>query len=414
MEDLLTRFIRYTAINTQSDENSKTCPSTAGQLNLARVLTEELKAIGLQKVSLDENGYVMAELPANTETAAPVIGFIAHMDTAEDASGENVKAQIIPDYDGNLIPLKGKQDCVLNPAEFPELLHYKGQTLITTDGTTLLGADDKAGVACIISAMEFLLENPRIPHGDIRIAFTPDEEIGRGADRFDIARFGAEFAYTVDGGELGEMESENFNAGRADILIEGVNVHPGTAKNQMRNAILLGMELNSMLPEWERPEHTEGYEGFFHLLAMEGTVSACRMVYIIRDHDRTRFENKKAMIHDAVAFINKKYGRESVKLTLTDQYYNMKEIIDQFPQVIDLAVQAITSSEIQALRVPVRGGTDGARLSFMGLPCPNIFTGGHNYHGIYEYIPLESMLKARDVILKIISLAVEQATDQTA
>ncbi|MCK5520172.1 MAG: peptidase T [Candidatus Marinimicrobia bacterium] len=406
MKDLLTRFLDYTKIGTRSNENSETCPSTEEQWQLANYLKKECEDIGLTDVKLDKNAYLTATLASNIEKTVPTIGFLAHMDTAQDASGDNVKAQIIENYDGKAIKLKGKENLFLDPKNFPELLRYKGQKLITTDGTTLLGADDKAGIAAIVAAMEYLIKNPQIKHGKIRIGFTPDEEIGRGADLFDVKNFGADFAYTVDGGEIGEFETENFNAARADIDIEGINVHPGTAKNQMRNALNIAMELHQMLPVSERPEYTENHEGFYHLISMSGAVDKAELHYIIRDHDRAKFENKKDTLQKAVAFINDKYQKEYVTLTIKDQYYNMKEIIDTVPHIIDLAVNAIKACDITPLRVPVRGGTDGSRLSYMGLPCPNIFTGGHNYHGIYEYLPYESLEKSRDVVLKIIELAV--------
>ena len=405
MKSITDRFFSYVKMDTQSDETSASSPSTEKQLNLARILVEELKNMGLRKVSLDSHGYVMASIPANTEKTLPVIGFIAHMDTSPDMSGMNVNPKIIHNYDGGEILLNREKRIFLSPADFPELKNYAGQSLITTDGNTLLGADDKAGITEIMSAVEYLMEHPEIKHGAISIGFTPDEEIGRGADHFDVKAFDADFAYTVDGGEIGELEYENFNAALATIHIKGRNVHPGTAKNKMINSIHVAAEFNSMLPEEDRPEATEGYEGFFHLTDFSGTVEQTRFRYIIRDHDKSRFEARKEKVADIARQINTKYQHDTVTVELTDQYYNMKEKIEPVMHIIDLAKRAMLESGVKPVIKPIRGGTDGARLSYMGLPCPNIFTGGHNFHGRYEYIPVQSMEKAVKVILKIIELS---------
>ena len=394
------RFLRYAASDTQSDEHARTMPSTPGQMRFAESLTEELKAFGLHDVSLDENGYVMATLPANTRrTDVPVIGFIAHMDTSPDMSGRDVKPRIIA-YAGGDIVLNESLGVVLSPDVFPELNHYVGQELIVTDGTTLLGADDKAGVAAIVSAMEYLLAHPEVEHGTVRIAFTPDEEIGRGADRFDVARFGCFGAYTVDGGELGELEYENFNAAQAVITLRGRNIHPGSAKGRMINASLLAMQLNDMLPPAERPETTEGREGFFHLTEMAGSVEEAQLTYIIRDHDRALFEKKKETLREAVRRINETYP-ECCTLDMRDQYYNMREVIDRRPELIQWARQAMEAAGVTPIERPIRGGTDGARLSFMGLPCPNLFAGGMNFHGRYEYLPVPSLRKSMETIIHL-------------
>ena len=394
------RFLRYAASDTQSDEQARTMPSTPGQMRFAESLTEELKALGLHDVSLDENGYVMATLPANTRrTDVPVIGFIAHMDTSPDMSGRDVKPRIVA-YTGGDIVLNESLGVVLSPDVFPELNHYVGQELIVTDGTTLLGADDKAGVAAIVSAMEYLLTHPEVEHGTVRIAFTPDEEIGRGADRFDVARFGCFGAYTVDGGELGELEYENFNAAQAIVTLRGRNIHPGSAKGRMINASLLAMQLNDMLPPAERPETTEGREGFFHLTEMTGTVEEARLTYIIRDHDRALFEKKKETLREAVRRIHATYP-ESCTLDMRDQYYNMREVIDRRPELIQWARQAMEAAGVTPIERPIRGGTDGARLSFMGLPCPNLFAGGMNFHGRYEYLPVPSLQKSMETIIHL-------------
>jgi len=404
VEKVVERFLRYVAIDTQSDPESSSFPSTAKQLDLARLLVRELEEIGMQDVTLDENGYVMATLPANVRQDIPTIGFIAHMDTSPDMSGKNVRPVLVENYDGGDIVLNREKNIILSPADFPDLKNYAGETLITTDGTTLLGADNKAGIAEIITAMEYLLTHPEIEHGEIKVAFTPDEEIGRGADRFDVGKFNAAFAYTVDGGPLGELEYENFNAASARIRIQGRNVHPGSAKNKMVNSMLIAMELNSLLPPGERPEYTDGYEGFFHLTGINGDVEETRLQYIIRDHFRDLFEKKKQVLRAAADFLNLKYGSGTVELEITDTYYNMKEKIEPVLEIVDLAKRAMEEVGVTPLITPVRGGTDGARLSYMGLPCPNIFAGGHNYHGKYEYIPVSSMRKAVEVILKISEL----------
>ena len=394
------RFLRYAASDTQSDEHARTMPSTPGQMRFAESLTEELKALGLHDVSLDENGYVMATLPANTRrTDVPVIGFIAHMDTSPDMSGRDVKPRIVA-YTGGEIVLNEPLGIVLSPDVFPELNNYVGQELIVTDGTTLLGADDKAGVAAIVSAMEYLLAHPEVEHGTVRIAFTPDEEIGRGADRFDVARFGCFGAYTVDGGEIGELEYENFNAAQAIVTLRGRNIHPGSAKGRMINASLVAMQLNEMLPPAERPETTEGREGFFHLTEMTGTVEEARLTYIIRDHDRALFEKKKETLREAVRRIHATYP-ESCTLDMHDQYYNMREVIDQRPELIQWARRAMAEAGVTPIERPIRGGTDGARLSFMGLPCPNLFAGGMNFHGRYEYLPVPSLQKSMETIIHL-------------
>lgn len=404
MEKLLNRFLKYVSIDTQSNDVSETYPSTQKQFNLANLLVEELKQMGLSDISIDEHCYVMATLLSNTDKKIPTIGFISHMDTSPDMSGADIKPQIIKNYDGKDIVLNKESNLLLSPAEFPELNYYVGQTLITTDGTTLLGADDKAGIAEIMAAVEYLVLHPEIKHGDLRIGFTPDEEIGRGVDKFDVNKFNAEFAYTVDGGRLGEIEYENFNAALAKITIQGRNIHPGYAKDKMLNAMLIGMELNELLPVNERPEYTTGYEGFFHLTKFDGTVEKSTMQYIIRDHDHAKFEKKKVLIQDAVEFINKKYRDKTVLLELKDQYYNMREKVEPEYHIVETAVQAMEELNIKPLVVPIRGGTDGSRLSYMGLPCPNLFAGGHNFHGKMEYVSLDSMQKAVEVILKIIDI----------
>ncbi len=402
MSKVQDRFIRYAKIDTQSDPNSDTCPSTKKQLHLAKELVRELNALGLQDVCLDENGYVMATLPANTDREIPVIGFISHMDTAPDASGKGVNPQIHKNYDGKNIILNKEKNIVLSPDDFPELLNYVGQDIITTDGTTLLGADDKAGIAEIVTAIEHLVENPDLPHGTIKLGFTPDEEIGRGADKFDVKKFGANFAYTLDGGEIGELEYENFNASMAKIKIHGRNVHPGTAKNQMINSMMIAMELHAMLPVNERPEYTEGYEGFYMLMSFNGTVEETELLYIIRDHDMAKFRKKNEIMQKAVEFLNNKYGEKTIEMDLKDQYYNMKEKVEPVKHIVDRVEQAMKDVGVEPKIKAIRGGTDGSRLSYMGLPTPNIFTGGHNFHGKFEYIPIQSMEKAVRVILKLI------------
>ena len=401
---LIDRFIKYVKIDTQSDENSRFCPSTNKQLTLANKLVTELKNIGLQDVSLDENGYVMATLPANIDKKVSTIGFISHMDTSPDMSGTNVNPQIIENYDGEDIVLNKEKNIILSPKDFPQIKNYVGQTLITTDGNTLLGADDKAGIAEIITAMEFLINNPDIKHGTVKVGFTPDEEIGRGADLFDVKKFNADFAYTVDGGELGELEYETFNAAEAKINITGRNIHPGVAKGKMINSILVATELNSMLPKNQKPEYTTGYEGFFHIIDFQGRVDNTSIKYIIRDFDRDKFENKKTLMRDAVKFLNSKYGKNIIDLEMNDQYYNMKEKIVPVIEIVETAKKAMSDVGVEPKIFPVRGGTDGSKLSFMGLPTPNIFTGAHNYHGRYEYVPVQTMQKAVEVIVRIIEL----------
>ncbi len=403
LEKAVRRFLQYVVFDTQSDPESKTCPSSPGQLTLARHLARELEEIGLADVSLDENGYVSATLPSNLGRETKTIGFIAHMDTSPDAPGKGVKPALV-DYEGGEILLNRDKGIVLSPQDFPDLLEYTGQPLIVTDGTTLLGADNKAGIAAIITAMEHLGENPDLPHGEVKVAFTPDEEIGRGADRFDVAKFNADFAYTVDGGPLGELEYENFNAADGQVLIRGRSVHPGTAKNTMINSLLLAMELNSLLPVGQRPEYTENYEGFIHLYDLRGNVDETKMSYIIRDHSLDLFTRKKDALKEAVNYLNIKYGPGTVQLSLEDSYYNMKEKIEPVIEIIELAKRAMEEVGVTPKVKPIRGGTDGARLSYMGLPCPNLFTGGHNYHGRFEYIPVNSLEKAVATILKIIEL----------
>jgi len=405
MKDIvLRRFLKYVSIDTQSDENSQTFPSTVKQFDLSKLLCSELKEIGMSEVELDDKGYVTATLPANNDKASPVIGFIAHVDTSPDMSGAEVKPRIIENYDGGEILLNEDMNLILSPSEFPELNDYKGQSLVVTDGTTLLGADDKAGIAEIITAMEYLIKNPGIKHGKIRIAFTPDEEIGKGVDHFDVAKFGADFAYTIDGGRVGELEFENFNAAMAKITIQGRNVHPGYAKDKMLNALLIAMELNAMLPVNERPEFTADYEGFYHLIKSEGNVEKAFLQYIIRDHDEDKFIAKKKFMQEMVKFMNLRYREDTVKLDMYDQYYNMRKKIEPVYHIVETARKAMLEEGVTPLVVPIRGGTDGARLSYMGLPCPNIFAGGHNFHGKMEFVPVESMEKAVRVIVRIIRM----------
>jgi tripeptide aminopeptidase len=403
-EELLNRFLKYISIDTQSDENSETFPSTAKQFDLAKVLKQELLDLGLQDVSLDENGYIMATLPSNLKKEVPVIGFIAHMDTSPDMPGNASTARLVEDYDGKDIVLNAENNVVLSPSDFSEMLEYVGQILIVTDGTTLLGADDKAGIAEIMTAVEYLVKHSEIKHGTVRIGFTPDEEIGRGVDKFDVKKFDAEFAYTMDGGGIGELEYENFNACSAKVYIQGKNIHPGYAKNKMMNAMIMAMEFNSLLPVNERPEFTQDYEGFYHIVKMEGAVEKAYLQYIVRDHDKVKFEKKKAFITELIAYMNQRYGEKTFTLELKDQYFNMREMVEPVYHVVATAQEAMEHLGILPKVVPIRGGTDGARLSYMGLPCPNIFAGGHNFHGKYEYVPLESMVKASEVILKIIEL----------
>lgn len=405
MEKLLDKFLRYVAVETTSDENSTSQPSSMKEFDLLRMLQKELQALGI-KADLDEYGYVMATIPSNIDKDIPAIGFIAHVDTSPDASGRDIKPQIIENYGGGDILLNAEKDLYLRVSEFPEMRQYIGKTMITTDGTTLLGADDKGGVAAIMYAAQYLIEHPEVKHGEIKIGFTPDEEIGRGVAKFDVKKFGAKYAYTIDGGEIGELEYENFNAAAAKIRIQGSNIHPGYAKDKMVNSMLIAMELNAMLPVEQRPAYTQGYEGFFHLTDITGTVEETTMGYIIRDHDRAKFEAKKKLITEIVAFLNKKYG-DVVKLDLKHQYYNMRQEVEPHYFIVEKAVKAIEMAGIKPKVQPIRGGTDGANLSFMGLPCPNIFAGGHNFHGKFEYVPLESMEKASEVILNIIKLFTE-------
>ena len=406
MEKILDRFLRYVAIDTQSDENSESQPSAAKELDLLKLLCKELNDMGVEAM-LDEYGYVMGSIPSNIDKEVPAIGFIAHVDTSPDASGKDVKPQIIKDYDGGDIELKGVPGLFLKPSEFPELLAHKGETIITTDGTTLLGADDKAGVAEIMNAVQYIMEHPEFKHGDIKIGFTPDEEIGRGVVKFDVKRFGADYAYTMDGGEIGELEFENFNAASAKIHIQGRNVHPGYAKDKMKNAILIGMEFNDLLPIGQRPELTEGYDGFFHIISFKGSVEEADFGYIIRDHDRKKFEEKKELIAQCAHFINVKYGEGTATLEVKDQYYNMREQVEPYYFIVEKAVKAMEMAGIKPKIQPIRGGTDGANLSFKGLPCPNIFAGGMNFHGKMEFAPLENIEKASEVVLNIIKLYAE-------
>ena len=401
MENLLDRFLRYVAVDTQSDENSESQPSTGKQLVLLEMLRDELRALGLE-AELDQWGYVMATLPSNLDHKAPVIGFIAHVDSSPDASGKDVKAQIIRDYDGGDIELKGVPGLALRVADFPELAGYKGQTIITTDGTTLLGADDKAGVAEIMNAVEYLVEHPEVKHPEVKIGFTPDEEIGRGVVKFDVTRFGADYAYTMDGGAIGELEFENFNAAAATVKIQGRNIHPGYAKGKMKNAMLIGMEFNSLLPVEQRPEYTEGYEGFYHLIGFKGSVEQAELSYILRDHDLGLYEKRKETMLRCAEFINAKWGEGTASVELRHQYYNMRKEVEPHYHIIEKAVKAMEMNGIKPKIQPIRGGTDGANLSFMGLPCPNIFAGGHNFHGKMEFVPLESMEAASRVILGIL------------
>lgn len=398
--NLTDRFLEYVKFDTQSDELTNLTPSTPGQMIFARHLKTELEALGLSEISLDENGYLMATLPANTQRALPTVGFIAHLDTSPDMSGRHVNPRIVSDYDGNDIVLNDAASVVLSPADFPELLNYVGQELIVTDGLTLLGADDKAGVAEIISAMAYLKEHPEIEHGRIRIAFNPDEEIGRGAHKFDVEAFGADFAYTMDGGETGELEYENFNAAVARVTFKGRNVHPGYAKHKMVNSMRIANQFVIMLPRWETPEHTEEYEGFYHLVGMEGTVESTTLTYIIRDHDRDRFERRKKELEHLARKINNEFP-DCCTIEITDQYYNMREKIEPVMYIVDIARKAMENVGVTPKVQPIRGGTDGAQLSFKGLPCPNIFAGGLNFHGRYEFVPVQSMQKAMDVIVEI-------------
>ncbi|MCY8489130.1 peptidase T [Bacillus atrophaeus] len=407
--EIIERFTTYVKVDTQSNENNDTCPSTPGQLTLANMLVEELKSIGMEEAAIDENGYVMATLPSNTEKNVPTIGFLAHVDTATDFTGKHVNPQIVEDYDGKDIVLNEELQVILSPDQFPELPGYKGHTLITTDGTTLLGADNKAGIAEIMTAMDYLIKHPEIKHGTIRVAFTPDEEIGRGPHKFDVKRFNSSFAYTVDGGPLGELEYESFNAAAAKITVKGNNVHPGTAKGKMINSAKIAMELNRMLPKEEAPESTEGYEGFYHLLSIQGDVEETKLHYIIRDFDKEGFNNRKAEMERIVSDLRNQYGKDRIILDMNDQYYNMREKIEPVKEIVDTARQAMENLGIEPKISPIRGGTDGSQLSYMGLPTPNIFTGGENFHGKFEYISAENMVKAVNVIVEIVKLFEEQA-----
>lgn len=403
MEKIRDRFLRYVAVDTMSNEDSETQPSAEKELNLLRMLRDELAGLGVE-ATLDEWGYVMASIPSNVEEAVPAIGFIAHVDTSPDASGAAIKPQIIPDYDGSDVPLKGVPGLVLAVGDFPELLAHKGETLITTDGTTLLGADDKAGVAEIMSAVQYIVEHPEFKHGKICIGFTPDEEIGRGVVKFDVERFGADYAYTMDGGEVGELEFENFNAASASLHVQGRNVHPGYAKGKMLNAIRIAEEFDALLPPSQKPEYTEGYEGFLHIIGFKGTVEESDVTYIIRDHDSVKFEALKKTMRDCEAFINARYGTGTAVLTIKDQYRNMREQVEPHYHIVEKAVKAMEMAGIKPHIQPIRGGTDGANLSFKGLPCPNIFAGGLNFHGKFEWVTVENMEKAEAVILNIIKL----------
>ncbi len=404
MSKVVEKFLKYVSYDTKSDEESTTVPSTKGQMILGKELVKELKEMGIQDASIDDNGYIMATIPSNVEKDIPTIGFIAHMDTAPDISGKDVNPKFVENYDGEDIVLNQENNIVLSPKDFPELKNYIGKTLITTDGTTLLGADDKAGVSEIMAAVEYIIQNPKFKHGKIRIGFTPDEEVGRGADIFDVKKFDADFAYTIDGGTIGELEYENFNAASAKISIHGRNVHPGSAKGKMIHSTLIGNEFINSLPSNETPGTTEGYEGFYHLINVNGEVEETKLQYIIRDFDSESYENRKAFIKNVVKTLNDKYGDGTVEIEIKDQYFNMKEKIEPVKHIVDTAFLAMKEVGVNPIMVPIRGGTDGARLSFMGLPTPNIFAGGHNFHGKYEFIPTFAMEKAVEVILKIVEL----------
>ena len=401
MNSLVERFLKYVQIDTDSNPESNACPSSEIQWDLAKVIIEDLKALGMEDITLDENCYIMATLPANCDEDIPAIGFIAHMDTAPSYNGRGVKPRIVENYNGEDIVLNADENVILSPKDFAHMKNYIGQDLIVTDGSSLLGADDKAGIVEIIEAIKYLKEHPEIKHGVIKVGFTPDEEIGRGADLFDVQKFDCKFAYTVDGGELGELEYENFNAASATVKIQGRDIHPGSAKNSMINSIMIAMELNAMLPCDQRPEHTENYEGFFLLDELTGTVENTKMEYIIRDHSMRKFNEKKIVIKDAVQYLAKKYKDAKIEIEVKDSYYNMREKIEPVMYIIDLAKKSMEELEIAPNIRPIRGGTDGARLSYRGLPCPNLFTGGHNFHGRFEYICIQSMEKARDLIVKI-------------
>ena len=407
-QHLINRFVSYVTVDTESDPTSESTPSTAKQWDLANALVKELKSIGMQEVSIDENAYIMATLPSNSAKKLPIIGFISHFDTSPDFTGANVKPQIIENYDGNDIILDKEQNIVLSPTYFEDLLLYKGQTLITTDGNTLLGADDKAGITEIISAMEYLINHPEIEHGTIKVGFTPDEEIGRGAHKFDVKKFGADWAYTMDGSQVGELEYENFNAAGAIVTVKGKIVHPGYAKGKMIKSMYIATEFINSLPQLETPEHTEGREGFFHLHNMIGAVEETKLQYIIRDHDRSHFEARKNVINKLAEDLNTQYGRDVISIEIKDQYFNMREKIEPVMHIVDIAEKAMIEANIKPIVKPIRGGTDGSQLSFMGLPCPNIFAGGHNFHGRYEYVPVESMQKAIEVIVNIAQFVARQ------
>ena len=404
MTNLTERFLRYVKIDTESDPSVNSTPSTKKQFDLGNLLVAELKELGLEDISIDEKCYIQATLPANTDKKAPTIGFIAHMDTSPDTTGKNINPQITKNYDGGNIILNKELNVVLSPKDFPEMANYIGQDIISTDGTTLLGADDKAGIAEIMTAMEYLQNNPQVKHGIIKVGFTPDEEIGRGADFFDVKKFNADCAYTIDGGEIGELEYENFNAAGAVVTIKGRNIHPGYAKDKMINSMLIAMEFNALLPVEARPEFTTGYEGFFHLMKMQGNVDESRLQYIIRDHDAEKFDKLKETIKAAEVFINAKFGEATANLEITEQYRNMREMVEPVMHIVDNAEKAMIEAGVTPIKKAIRGGTDGARLSYMGLPTPNIFGGGHNFHGKYEYIPIQSMEKAVEVIINIVKV----------
>lgn len=408
-QELIERLISYAKVDTQSNEDMDTCPTTSGQLTLANMLVEELKGIGMEEVTVDANGYVMATLPSNTEKEVYTIGFLAHLDTATDFTGTNVNPQVIENYGGGDITLNESLHIVLSPSEFPSLAEYKGHTLITTDGTTLLGADNKAGITEIMTAMNYLIQHPDIKHGRIRVAFTPDEEIGRGPEKFDVTTFNATYAYTVDGGPLGELEYESFNAAAAKITCNGSNIHPGTAKGKMVNSAKIAMKLQSMLPVMEAPEFTDGYDGFYHLLEMQGDVEQTTLHYIIRDFDKDNFEARKSNLERIVNELRAEYGPKSVVLDMKDQYYNMKEKIEPVKHIVDIAYEAMKNLDIEPIVKPIRGGTDGSQLSYMGLPTPNIFTGGENFHGKFEYISVDNMVKATQTVIEIIKLYEQKA-----
>ncbi len=407
-QSLIDRFISYVTIDTESDPNSNTTPSSAKQWDLARKLAEELETMGMEGVTIDDNAYIMATLPSNVTYEVPTIGFVSHFDTTPDFTGKDVKPQIIENYDGGDIILNKEQNLVLSPSYFDDLIQYKGQTIITTDGTTLLGADDKAGITEIMEAMKYLLAHPEIKHGTIKVGFTPDEEIGRGAHKFDVEKFGADWAYTMDGSQIGELEYENFNAAGAVITIEGKIVHPGYAKGKMVNSMYIATDYINSLPRLETPEHTEDREGFFHLYSIEGGVDSTRLEYIIRDHDKGHFEARKEMMTKLANDLNTQLGKDLISVEIKDQYFNMREKVEPVMHIVDIAEEAMKSLGIKPLIKPIRGGTDGSQLSFMGLPCPNIFAGGHNFHGRYEYVPVESMMRAVEVIVKIAEITAQK------